>query len=163
MQRRTQRPLDLLGNPRFFQATDPRDKVFGLYSLFSESDLARLTLRPNYDMDVVDVYAQAVIDCIALEGNLDVLGFAGAGDDEAASRDLPSWVPDWTSRIELSPYYLGFYINSPSGTMPGWRHGGQLQGVVILPWKSPRTASRYHYRGASWDRVVETGGVLEKE
>ncbi|KFA79077.1 hypothetical protein S40288_07030 [Stachybotrys chartarum IBT 40288] len=162
MQRRTQRPLDLLGSFRIFQATDPRDKVFGLYSLFSESDLARLTLRPNYDMDIVDVYAQAVIDCIASEGNLDVLGFAGMGDDEAASCDLPSWVPDWTSQDRAQPLLPRFLQNQSFGdhAWPAtwWSATGRSYPAVEVS-KDGKSIS---LSGCLWDRVVETGGVLEK-
>ena len=50
------RPLDLLASFRIFLATDARDKVFGLYSLFSSSDLAILKLQPDYTIDLFKVY-----------------------------------------------------------------------------------------------------------
>ncbi|KAL5314221.1 hypothetical protein ACEPPN_018646 [Leptodophora sp. 'Broadleaf-Isolate-01'] len=91
------RPLDLLASFRIFQATDARDKVFGLYSLINPSDLAVLELQPVYGLDVVKVFAKAAMDCIAAEGNLDVLSFGGQ-DCLADHAKLPTWVPDWSYR-----------------------------------------------------------------
>ncbi|KAK4465092.1 heterokaryon incompatibility protein 6,OR allele [Cladorrhinum samala] len=108
-----QRPLDLLAGFRIFQATDPRDKLFGVLGLLDPADLKVLQLkRADYDMEVRDVYTQAAIDCMALEGNLDVLSLGGkfSRSADGSTRTLPSWVPDWTFHQErvkpLHPRFL---------------------------------------------------------
>ncbi|KAM7207800.1 heterokaryon incompatibility protein 6,OR allele [Naviculisporaceae sp. PSN 640] len=97
-----QRPLDLLSSFRIFQATDPRDKVFGIYSLFTAEDLARMTLEQDYELDVVDVYTQSVIDCISIDENLDVLSLCGK-ECLPEHTKLPTWVPDWAYPERAKP------------------------------------------------------------
>jgi fructose 1,6-bisphosphatase len=90
------RPLDLLASFRICLGTDPRDKVFGLYSLFSlfsPSDRAAIKLQPNYRLDVYDVFTQSVIYFISPENNLEVFSFCGQ-DCLPVHSALPTWVPD---------------------------------------------------------------------
>ncbi|KAK4213987.1 hypothetical protein QBC37DRAFT_373508 [Rhypophila decipiens] len=102
-----QRPLDLLADFRIFQATDARDKVFGIYSLFSDEDLAQVTLEQDYDLDVITVYTQSVIDCIALDGSLDVLSLGGITCPPEHSK-LPTWVSDWSYKDRAKPLHPRF-------------------------------------------------------
>jgi len=88
------RPLDFFASFQIFQATDARDKVFSLYSLFNSSSLAVLQLEPDYELYAIQVYTQAALDCTAAEGNLDVLSFGGQ-DCLSAHTKFPTWVPDW--------------------------------------------------------------------
>ncbi|KAK4231677.1 heterokaryon incompatibility protein 6,OR allele [Podospora fimiseda] len=100
------KPLDLLASFRIFQATDPRDKIFGILGLLNPSDLQKMHFKqPNYSMSLPDVYTQLAIDCLTLENNLDILSMAG----ESSFDSLPSWVPDWTFHQDgLKPLHPRF-------------------------------------------------------
>jgi hypothetical protein len=78
----------LLRTFRNRQASDPRDKVYGLLSL------ARSSIVPDYSISEVDVFCRATMECISISRDLTVLN----NDLGRKFReDLPSWVPDWGS------------------------------------------------------------------
>ncbi|KAH8587069.1 hypothetical protein B0O99DRAFT_642690 [Bisporella sp. PMI_857] len=159
---RCPRPLDLLASFRIFLATDPRDKVFGLYSLFSPSDLAVLELQPDYNLDVVEVYTQSVIDCITTEGNLDVLSFSGQ-DCLPAHSQLPTWVPDWAYQDHakpLSPRFLSALSFGEHRWACTWASatGSSYPVVELVDDKKNIMLSGYVL-----DKVATTGGILEKD
>ncbi|MCJ1367915.1 hypothetical protein MMC16_007051 [Acarospora aff. strigata] len=155
------RPLDLLVSFRTFLATDARDKVFGLYSLFNPSDLAILELQPDYKLELVDVYTRAAIDCIATEGTLDILSFGGQ-DCLVADRKLPTWVPDWQYQdrtMPLLPRFLSFFSLGDHQWNPTWKSAtGNSYPIVEL--SEHRKVIKLS--GYVLDRVAKTGGVLEK-
>jgi hypothetical protein len=85
--------IDLLGtlaNYRHYKATDPRDKVYALLGLATEASTQ--DFRPDYSLDLPDVYLKVAEHCILHQGSLECFGYW-----ETSSRDqeLPSWVPDW--------------------------------------------------------------------
>ena len=88
-----------------FHATDQRDKVYGLLGLAAESqDVARTpdALRPDYDLDVVQVYEKVASFIFWEYKSLSTLTLTSgvAGDVSRTQRKqilekLPSWVPNW--------------------------------------------------------------------
>jgi hypothetical protein len=89
--------LDLLQAFSHRQATDARDKVFGLLGLV-EKDQRRI-VQPDYSRNVVEAYADTAIGIIRHTGRLSIWG----GDMTRKNRiDLPSWVPDWSAVYEDS-------------------------------------------------------------
>lgn len=155
------RPLDLLVSFRIFLATDARDKVFGLYSLFNPSDHAILELKPDYKLELVDVYTRAALDCIATEGTLDVLSFGGQ-DCLAAHSKLPTWVPDWAYQdrmMPLLPRFLSFFSLGDYQWNPTWKSAtGNSYPIVELL----ENGKSIKLSGYVLDRVAKTGGVLKK-
>ncbi|KAH7010715.1 heterokaryon incompatibility protein-domain-containing protein [Macrophomina phaseolina] len=99
--------LDIAPKFRHRQATDPRDKVFGLLGL--TSDLKKDIIK--YESTAADVYAEVVIQLITRTGNLDVLSHVlprtprSAGPQVAG---LPSWAPDWSDH----QWYQYWRLNS---------------------------------------------------
>jgi hypothetical protein len=81
--------LDTLRRFRYRQATDPRDKVFGLAGLQPSS-----TVVTDYSLDVVQVYKQTTKDLIQSTNSLAVL--IGRRGEERQIEGLPSWTADWT-------------------------------------------------------------------
>lgn len=87
--------LDILHLGRTCNASDPRDKVFGLMALVS----AEYRLSANYSMSTADLYTQIAtkfyksqdIGMVAVLGNL----CYRSGEARAQTRGLPTWVPDW--------------------------------------------------------------------
>lgn len=86
-------------------ATDQRDKVYGLLGLAAENQDPPYTceaLRPNYELDVGEVYTKVARFLLRESKSLSVLTRASgvSGDVSRAQRKhqselLPSWVPNW--------------------------------------------------------------------
>ncbi|KAH7148148.1 heterokaryon incompatibility protein-domain-containing protein [Fusarium sp. MPI-SDFR-AT-0072] len=87
--------LDLLYGSRRCDASDQRDKIYGLYPLIES--LSKLP-SPDYTKPVDTIYRETAAHIIGRTGKLDVLRFAGAArHPRTRSLNLPSWVPDWHS------------------------------------------------------------------
>jgi hypothetical protein len=72
------------------KATEPVDKVHGLYSI-----LRRIGIDlpdPDYGKGLKEVYESAVLSWIRARNNLHILKFATRPTN---SHSLPSWLPDW--------------------------------------------------------------------
>jgi hypothetical protein len=129
------RLLALLISTRKFEATDPRDKIYGLLGV--ASDAQALGITPNYSSTIQEVYIDVARRLIRYTGSFDVLKFV-----ETLKHDdsLPSWVPDWRSRrMELfgdgtitgKPLYKATRETVPKLTdSPGATRLG-LQGVSV--------------------------------
>ncbi|KAH7375194.1 heterokaryon incompatibility protein [Plectosphaerella cucumerina] len=79
-------------------ATDPRDRVYGLLGLAVDS--AKLSIMAEYgDREVQDVLVQ-VASALVDNGMLQVLSYSQYPKEH---QDLPSWVPDW--RPHLRPTF----------------------------------------------------------
>ncbi|KAK0124626.1 hypothetical protein ONS95_009573 [Cadophora gregata] len=112
--------LPLLLRHRKFGATDPRDKIFGLYGLFPPSKYCHpLLLRPNYETSIVELYSKAAKCILDQEQNLNILSVPRSSSpattaflDKAlqipgwAFSDpprLPSWAPTWYTDDDTVP------------------------------------------------------------
>lgn len=90
--------LDLMGNTRFHDCTDPRDRIFALLSMSSE-DSSR-GIEPDYTATVEEVYTRAAT-CFLSRIGLDLLAMVDHGHQKIST--LPSWVPDWSKRPTCTP------------------------------------------------------------
>lgn len=76
------------------QASDDRDKVYGLLGLAKED---QKYIKPNYELDVLETYRATVLALIGKGGTL----ACWAGDQKRKfNRGLPSWIPDWSTAVE---------------------------------------------------------------
>ena len=82
--------LGILANYRHYKATDPRDKVYALLGLVTETLTDISTC--DYFLDTPTVYLQVAEHCILHRGSLECLGYC---TPSLRDSDLPSWVPDW--------------------------------------------------------------------
>ncbi|KAI1593343.1 heterokaryon incompatibility protein, partial [Pyrenophora tritici-repentis] len=80
----------LIRTLRYFQATDPRDRIFALLSF--AADAAALDLRPDYRKSCKEVYIETTISLLR-NGIFDILSLCEAHEEIS---ELPSWVPDFT-------------------------------------------------------------------
>jgi hypothetical protein len=103
--------LHLLGYTQWFEATDPRDKVYGLLGLYQwpteglndRTDLSQW-VYPNYALSVKDVYREVAVQSIKRSRTVKILSYV---DHTTPDEDFPSWVPRWNHAPELrSPYML---------------------------------------------------------
>lgn len=102
--------LSILQMWRHTECSDPRDKVYAPLSVAAVD--VRQWIRPDYgSKSSLEVYKDVVRYCLAQPGpNLDFLGFAKYEYETQmvatpqGSRDaLPSWVPNFSTALELVP------------------------------------------------------------
>lgn len=86
--------LDVLARFRYTQATDPRDKIYGLLGLASNP----IGVVPDYQKPVRNVYMEFFQTYVNETLDLDLLcqNPWGTHDGSAAGMDLPSWCPDFS-------------------------------------------------------------------
>ncbi|KAJ9139366.1 hypothetical protein NKR23_g7894 [Pleurostoma richardsiae] len=121
--------------PTHWEATDPRDFIYGALSLVS--DAAGWGFTPDYDKPVHEVYTEATMMTIQNNTSLRVLAVAGIGTERGIP-DLPSWVPDYTSFRDDVP--IGAVDNGSLGLsdtipMAVTFEGSQMvvRGIVLGP------------------------------
>ena len=93
--------LSLLAVTRKSEATDSRDKVFAMLPF--ATDVQPGMLKPDYTMQVSEVYTNVAIWSVYTHQNLDFLGHC-SHTNENPNPQHPSWLPDWTDRSERSPF-----------------------------------------------------------
>jgi hypothetical protein len=154
-------PLDYFVSFRMLSATDPRDKVYALYSLLAPADVSRLH-RASYRKTMRAVYIQTLIDCIDIEDSLDILSFAGHAKEEAG---LPSWVPDWREQDRRPVAMLRRFATTDRTS---------LEALWVTSWQSATGESRPVYElsgdrkcitllGTLIDEINVVGDVLQED
>lgn len=86
--------LDSLELGRYFEATDLRDKVYGILAIVTPAEEAR-ALSIDYNKDVGEVYADVVIAEIRSHSTLDVLSHVDHGSVYCSEGNFTSWTPLW--------------------------------------------------------------------
>lgn len=84
-----------LGFLRLREATDPRDKVYGVLALAAERYAG--LIRADYALPVERIYEQLTIALIERTKRLDIL--CHIVPNQPRNLNVPSFVPDWTIRI----------------------------------------------------------------
>ena len=114
----------LLQKHRYAKSTDPRDKVYALLGLASQTMAPFRTnpaaITPNYSLSVQQVYMATAKAFLTDYRNLTLLSHV---EDSSVRRvaDLPSWVPDYSVTLEPYPLpYRGKGHWAASGNLP-WR------------------------------------------
>ncbi|KAL4725737.1 Folylpolyglutamate synthetase [Fusarium chlamydosporum] len=82
---------------RYFEATDPRDRIFALLS-FAE-DAAALGIKPDYQKSCREVYVETTRSLIS-KCFFDILSLCQVHNNIP---ELPSWVPDFASISQRVP------------------------------------------------------------
>jgi Heterokaryon incompatibility protein (HET) len=103
------------------RASDPRDHIYAVFGLVNE-DLAS-NWQIDYRLSVRETYMNAALFSIKQHGSV---GFLALAFKEKNQQDLPSWVPDWSSKLTgafplKGPLYI---LNSQS------RQGSELRSWV---------------------------------
>lgn len=124
------------------QATDPRDKIFGLPGVM------HTRLIPDYKNSARDVYCEFLCAWESEIGNLSILNFAGLNFrlDDRPELQLPSWVPEWQDIAQTR--------------RQGRPH--QLLGFGAAYWASlgfPKTPVRY---SSPWSALFVSGAICDE-
>ena len=88
--------LDLLIRCRFRQASDPRDKVYGLLGLKDADQISRISclgIEPDYRLSASQVFRHTARQLLLQSSDLNMLG----ANTATTNQELPSWVPDWST------------------------------------------------------------------
>ncbi|KAH8589068.1 heterokaryon incompatibility protein-domain-containing protein [Bisporella sp. PMI_857] len=128
--------LDRLHGCRSFEATDPRDKVYGLLGVAPLDDKA-ISVKVDYGKTAEEVYVGLAHVILSSSGNLDLLSIPH-GDSQLGKHRLPSWVPDWsyTSSPSLDLVFPASKRKSPSGPI---REFAATRGSTSTPmFKDPQ-------------------------
>jgi hypothetical protein len=89
----------LLSTFRCRDATDPRDKIYGLLSLVTDWDETRCPrIVPDYQQSPVTVYKKAIVSIINDTWRLEILAMKLR---KCNIDGLPSWAPDWTVKPDF--------------------------------------------------------------
>lgn len=86
--------LPILAQAFSYECSDPRDKIFAVLSLISQSEL-----KPDYTVSVESVYTGLSAYLIKICNSMDVLELAGL---TVKTFDVPSWVPDWSQALSTT-------------------------------------------------------------
>ncbi|KAK0507725.1 hypothetical protein JMJ35_009614 [Cladonia borealis] len=100
--------LNLLLLSRRHQATDLRDKVYGLLGLvqdLSEQDLRDPLIKPDYNKTTEMVYRETALFIMVKECSLRIIQATYHGEHFVRHKDVPSWVPRWDQQD--GPILLG--------------------------------------------------------
>ncbi|KAF4476034.1 Heterokaryon incompatibility protein 6, OR allele [Colletotrichum fructicola Nara gc5] len=81
----------LVQHARIRHATNPKDKIFGLYGISQR--LGQSFPSPDYTQSVAKIYTEATKAIIRHENTLWPLDNVWSGNRQSG---LPSWVPDWS-------------------------------------------------------------------
>jgi hypothetical protein len=131
--------LYLLDSTRHFKSTDPRDKIFALWTLVRGTSERRF--KPDYSMSMQQVYIAVTSEIVEGLGTLRVLMFRRA----KSRSDLPTWVPDYS----LLP---ASYLNLPS---PAALRVSDQSDVVGPPKTDEIDKNKLFVRGAAVDTISE--------
>jgi hypothetical protein len=100
------------------QCLNPRDKIYGILGILSNSISSQI--KPDYRSSVAEVYKCAILTDININKRIQMLQSC---DIEARIPEGPSWVPNWADlegRQNLSTYFggIGRLIVDTSGSTP---------------------------------------------
>ena len=90
---------------RLFGATDQRDRIYALRGLVLNAEKGSL---PDYGKSEPQLFQEFTLQSMVLSQSLNMLSQAGIHEN-----DLPSWVPDWSRRLDVYPLNVEAYQASP--------------------------------------------------
>ncbi|KAI1264749.1 heterokaryon incompatibility protein-domain-containing protein [Xylariaceae sp. FL1019] len=108
--------LQMLYLASTFEATDPRDVIYGLRGMI-QCDNGGWLLDPDYAKTTLDVYRDSVEAAFLNFGDVNALCYVHGTEN-------PSWIPRWDeSMVFRNPFRFGFSLPwRPGGnSMPKWR------------------------------------------
>ncbi|KAH6689850.1 heterokaryon incompatibility protein-domain-containing protein [Plectosphaerella plurivora] len=98
-------PLFIAHRWRYREATDPRDKVYGLMGLFNPTFLPSITC--DYTKSPADVFTRFALDMMRqMQSLAPLIGWRG---EEQATADLPSWALDMVRPEKLINWGCKFW------------------------------------------------------
>ncbi|USP74672.1 heterokaryon incompatibility protein cpaM [Curvularia clavata] len=116
------------------EATEPKDRVFGLHAILRKLGvpLNRLPL-PDYNKELVGIYCEAARVAIEEDNCLWILNLING--IEQRDEDWPSWVPTWVTKFHPAPLEVNpFKAAGTSDPKYSFSHNGRrltVRGKVV--------------------------------
>src|SRR3569833_300951 len=156
----------LLFFSRYFDATNARDKVFAIISLWrggSDEEKSSLphtgVINIDHTQSVAELYAKATFVAIWEAGNLSLLSLAG-GDALCKTTSFPSWVPNYGRGPHITPLETRFSLSAENCHTWSVSRGLEWPGLPIsaLLGNDPRTIPKVlPVRGFRFDTIAALG------
>jgi hypothetical protein len=157
--------LEALDHFREFEASNPRDKVYGLLNLVSPRSEVE-ALEVNYNKSIGEVYADTVLAVIQLYSRLTAFahithraGYDGPGPgdyeepkDCKERSEYRSWAPRWDDIAVAQK------LGVPEAKCP-WRACGE--NVAAMTVANPCEPTQLCLKGAVYDKVYEVGDRMD--
>ncbi|KAH6675831.1 heterokaryon incompatibility protein [Halenospora varia] len=142
------------------QATDPRDRIWGLLALANNSE--KLGIKADYANFQLDLIYARTARAVIRGGDLDLLGLS---QFPKPFTGMPSWVPDW--RSNLQPSFCSVGPNDYS--RPLFAASGDSQ-PAVLPVEDERVlglegfvVDEIEEVGSPWIEAVGNGSEFHHE
>ncbi len=119
--------LNSLGGFQDLKVTDPKDRVIALLGLVTDCEDGDIKI--DYTQSVATIYTNAVRFLVQKYRNLEPFcQIARSPSSSMPTYDLPSWVPDWNSGINIR---LPFPSHQASGILPSLLNPIDLSGKSL--------------------------------
>jgi hypothetical protein len=133
----------LMDSMRDFEATDPRDKIYGVLSIMQPED----RVIPDYSLSVEEVYTKFATLRVHKGDGGRLLDKAGL-QRRFPHATLPSWVPDWRAQTQV-PRVVATIREIPFSSSP-------IDDPRFGPVEESRTCQILHTRAALVDTLSAT-------
>ena len=117
--------IDVFSNTRKFNATDSRDKYYGLMGVIKNE---AALVQPDYDSPANELLTRRAAYSLVMEKTFDCLSFA---DPDPLNESIPSWVPDWHSLSKERCPLLDHEVT---------QHGAAHFEAAVKPHRPPRVS-----------------------
>ncbi|KAM3084826.1 hypothetical protein ACMFMG_003275 [Clarireedia jacksonii] len=128
----------------FMDATDDRDRLYGLMALATDASL----MDVNYSLNSAEIYLSFTQDFITRYKSLDIICYASVHRAPSGSVQ-PSWVPDWRKRkfALVCPFMVSQSSNPRIGNLRPPMH--LKYDPSIFYSASQNRAAEYEFRGSA--------------
>ena len=137
----------ILVQTRVRVATDPKDKIYAVRALVSETCAAMIDV--SYQRALQDIYSDAAKTCIVQDKCLSILACVEVRRTDESVLLIPSWVPDWRFKTSVM---VEFGFRSAGGFSYFAAAGQSLPDM--LPTPNPTVLKLRGFRVASVHAIV---------
>jgi hypothetical protein len=142
----------LVDTTKNHEATDPRDKIYGILGLSSDFDSG--VIFPRYDQPVQEAYLNVVKAHFKLYDSLDILDQCYYA--HTAALGLPSWRPNWdlpdVDEVLPEPVYK-YMTNRGQQPQQAFHACGDMS-LSDRPWSFGDDNHTLHLTGACFDTIT---------
>lgn len=135
----------------YLRCSDPRDRIFGMISLFSKGERS-IGINPRYDSSTAEVYQDITLRHIKRFRSLLLLTQCELQAEPAMM--LPSWVPDWSVDQATLPMYRASCYAHAGFSADGAEYLGE--GVLAVNGVRVAEVDLVYHLDLSSDNFVES-------
>ncbi|OAG19712.1 HET-domain-containing protein [Alternaria alternata] len=152
--------LSALRTYRKWEATDPRDKIYGILGLMELGE-ERHIIRIDYDKSVQDVYHDLATAVIGWTGDLALFAHVHHGAHYDGDPTYKSWIPQWDQTVHVPIFPIGTFLY-PSTLPSGTYHTISPPVGTAQHYDRPLTVSGLTHQ-TYWSEKVSAGSPLGRD